>query len=78
MLDAHAATVAAEHSEQRSVSRESAIAAPVSIAVLQGQTPVRAWNGVQVWTDYSAIDKRWPVVVRRAGQITVPAAIPPG
>jgi hypothetical protein len=60
------------------VAPATAIGAPVTIAVLQGQTPVRAWNGVQVWTDYSMIDKRWHVVVRRAGQITIPAAIAAG
>jgi hypothetical protein len=53
-------------------------AASTTIAELHGQTPVRAWNGVQAWTDYSAADQRWHVVVRRNGQISTPPAIPAG
>jgi hypothetical protein len=53
-------------------------AAMTKIAVVHGFTPVRAWNGVQTWTDYSTSDKRWHVVVRRAGQVSIPPAIPAG
>ena len=53
-------------------------AAATTIATLHGFTPVRAWNEVQAWTDYSTADKRWHVVVRRAGQISIPPAIPAG
>jgi hypothetical protein len=48
------------------------------VAALHGQTPVRAWNGVQAWTDYDSADKRWHVVVRSAGTIATPTAIPAG
>jgi hypothetical protein len=51
-------------------------AAPATIATLHGLTEVRAWNGVQAWTDYSAADKHWHVVVRSAGTVSIPAAIP--
>jgi hypothetical protein len=53
-------------------------AAPTTIAPLDSLTEVRAWSGVQAWTDYSTPDKRLHVVVRSAGQISIPAAIPAG
>src|SRR5919201_3902792 len=40
----------------------TATATATTIATLHGFTPVRAWNGVQAWTDYSAADRRWHVV----------------
>ena len=56
----------------------TATATATTIATLHGFTPVRAWNGVQAWTDYSAADRRWHVVVRRAGHVSMPPAIPAG
>jgi hypothetical protein len=53
-------------------------ATPTSIATLTGKNPVRAWNGVQVWTDYGSAVGRWHVVVRSAGQVSIPSAIPAG
>jgi hypothetical protein len=53
-----------------------AAAAPTTIATLHGDTAVRAFGGVQAWSDYDATDKQWHVVVRRDGQISAPA-IPP-
>jgi hypothetical protein len=57
---------------------QAATAAPTTVATLHGPTAVRTWNGVQAWTDYNAADKRRHVVVRSAGQISTPAAIPAG
>jgi hypothetical protein len=54
------------------------VCAASEIAVLHGQTPVRAWKGVQAWTDYDSADRRWHVVVRSAGVIATPTAIPAG
>jgi hypothetical protein len=56
----------------------AAAQAPATISELHGETSVRAWNGVQAWTDFSAADHKWHVVVRRAGAIFLPAAIPAG
>ena len=53
-------------------------AVATTIAKLHGFTPVRAWNGIQAWTDYSTADKRWHVVVRRDGALSIPPAIPAG
>jgi hypothetical protein len=62
------------------VSQARAFAAPppTTIATLNGENPVKASNGVQAWTDYGLDDRRWRVVVRRAGQISAPPAIPTG
>jgi hypothetical protein len=54
-----------------------AAAAPTTIATLHGDSAVRAYGGVQAWSDYDATDKQWRVMVRRDGQTSAPAAIPP-
>jgi hypothetical protein len=59
-------------------ARSGAAPSPTTIATLNGENPVRAWNGVQAWTNYSLDEGRWHVVVRSAGQISTPPAIPPG
>jgi hypothetical protein len=50
-----------------------AAAAPTTLAPLHGDTGVRAFGGVQAWTDYDAASKQWHVVVRRDGRVSVPA-----
>jgi hypothetical protein len=59
-------------------ARSGAAPTPTTIATLSGKNPVRAWNGVQAWTNYSRDEGRWHVVVRSAGQISIPPAIPAG
>lgn len=54
----------------------AASAAPTTIATLHGDTGVRAYGGVQVWTDHDAADNRWHVVVRRDGVVSRPAIAP--
>jgi hypothetical protein len=54
-----------------------ATASPVRIAGVRGWNSVRAWHGVQVWTTYGG-DRRWHVVVRNRGRISMPAGIPVG
>jgi hypothetical protein len=49
-----------------------AAAAPATIAQLHGETAVRAFGGVQAWSDLDPADKLWHVTVRRAGQVTRP------
>jgi hypothetical protein len=56
----------------------AAPAMPTTIATLHGQSPVRAFGGVQVWTDFSTDDMRWHVFVRRGGAISAPAIAPGG
>lgn len=51
----------------------TASAAATTIATLHGDTGVRAYGGVQVWTDHDARDNRWHVVVRRNGAVSRPA-----
>ena len=55
-----------------------AAAPATTIAPLNGQNQVRAFGAVQAWTDYRLEDKRWHVVVRTAGQISTPLAVPAG
>lgn len=57
---------------------QAGVRAATTIATVHSETDVRAWNGVQAWTDYNSADERWHVVVRSAGQIAIPAAIPAG
>jgi hypothetical protein len=59
-------------------ARSGAAAAPTTIATLNGENQVRAWNGAQAWTDYSLAEMRWHVVVRSAGKFSTPPAIPAG
>jgi hypothetical protein len=49
-----------------------AAAAPRTVAPLQGETAVRAFGGVQAWSDLDPADKQWHVTVRSAGQVTRP------
>ena len=49
---------------------------PTTIATLHGENQVHAWNDVQTWTDRRPEERRWRVVVRSAGQISTPPAIP--
>jgi hypothetical protein len=53
-------------------------ATPTTIASLHAQNQVHAWNDIQTWTDYRPDEGRWRVVVRSAGQISTPPAIPAG
>lgn len=55
-----------------------AATAPTKIADVRGWNSVRAFNGVQAWTTFSSVDRRWHVVVRRNGRTTLPAGIPAG
>jgi hypothetical protein len=49
-----------------------------TIATLNGDNQVRAFDGVQAWTDYNVAEARWHVVVRSAGQVSTPPAIAAG
>jgi hypothetical protein len=49
-----------------------AAAAPTAIAPLHGETAVRAFGGVQAWSDLDPADKQWHVMVRSNGQVTRP------
>jgi hypothetical protein len=49
-----------------------ATAAPTTVATLHGETTVRAFGGVQAWSDLDPADKRWHVMVRSNGQVTRP------
>jgi hypothetical protein len=51
---------------------------PTTIATLHGENQVHAWNDTQTWTDRRPEERRWHVVVRSAGQISTPPAIPAG
>ena len=50
----------------------TAAAAPTTVAPLHGETSVRAFGGVQAWSDLDPADKQWHVMVRSDGQITSP------
>ncbi|HUR85995.1 MAG TPA: hypothetical protein VMY78_11675 [Solirubrobacteraceae bacterium] len=52
-----------------------ATGASTRIAKVQGFNSVRAYNDVQAWTTFSS---GWRVVVRHAGHLSTPAAIPAG
>ena len=54
----------------------TAVAAPVTIALLHGETAVEADGDVAVWSDYDATSRCWHVIVRRNGHISTPS-IPP-
>jgi hypothetical protein len=56
-----------------SATAAPASAAPTTVAPLQGETAVRAFGGVQAWSDLDPAGQRWHVVVRSNGQITRPA-----
>jgi hypothetical protein len=50
-----------------------AAAAPATVAPLHGETAaVRAFGGVEAWSDLDPSDKQWHVMVRSAGQVTRP------
>jgi hypothetical protein len=49
-----------------------AAAAPTTVATLHGETDVRAFGGVQAWSDRDPTDKQWHVMVRSDGQVTRP------
>jgi hypothetical protein len=49
-----------------------AAAAPTTVAPLHGETAVRAFGGVQAWSDLDSADKQWHVAVRSGGQVTRP------
>jgi len=51
---------------------------PTTIATLHGRNQVHAWKDIQTWTDHRPEERRWRVVVRSAGQISTPPAIPAG
>ena len=53
-----------------------AAAAPVKLADLHGATDVRAFGGVQVWSDYDPATQLWHLVVRRDGQLYLPPIAP--
>lgn len=53
-----------------------AAAAPAKLADLHAATTVRAFGGVQAWSDYDPATKLWHVQVRRDGRLFTPA-IPP-
>jgi hypothetical protein len=50
-------------------------AAPTTttIAGLHGNTGIETYGDVQAWSDYDATDRSWHVVVRRNGQLSMPA-----
>jgi hypothetical protein len=54
------------------VAAAPAAAAPTTVAPLHGETAVRAFGGVQAWSDLDPADKQWHVVVRSDGQVTRP------
>ena len=49
--------------------------APVTIAVLQGNTAVEAYGGIEAWSDYDAAEGLWHVLVRRDGQISTTSVL---
>jgi hypothetical protein len=49
----------------------AAVAAPITIAPLHGNTSVEVYGDVAVWSDYDATARSWHVVVRRDGAISV-------
>jgi hypothetical protein len=50
-----------------------AAAAPTTVAPLHGETAVRAFGGVQAWSDPDPADKQWHVTVRSNGQVARPS-----
>jgi hypothetical protein len=50
-----------------------AAAAPTTVAPLHGETAVRAFGGVQAWSDLDPADKQWHVTVRSNGQVARPS-----
>jgi hypothetical protein len=48
-------------------------AAPTTIAPLDGQTEVRAYAGVQVWSSYDPATRRHHLTVRQDGRLSTPA-----
>jgi hypothetical protein len=54
----------------------TAVAAPVTIAPLHGETAVEAYGNVAVWSDYDATSRSWHVFVSSGGHISTPS-IPP-
>jgi hypothetical protein len=53
-----------------------AAAAPTTLAPLHGDTAVRAFAGVQAWSDYDVTAKQWRVMVRADGHVLAPAIAP--
>jgi hypothetical protein len=53
--------------------QNAALAAPLTIAPLHGETTVEAYGDVAVWSDYDATTRSWHVFVRSGGHISSPS-----
>jgi hypothetical protein len=69
----HILTILATSAVAAAAAAAPAAAAPTTLAELHGATDVRAFAGVQAWSDYDASEKRWHVMVRRDGRILTPS-----
>jgi hypothetical protein len=51
----------------------AAMGAPVTIAPLHGETSVKVFGNVAVWSDYDPTSKSWHLVVWNAGRVSMPS-----